>query len=176
MYAQVLQIIGDRLVRLLLVQLSSFSVEILTFRAVLFQEAVKDFLCDCQVLPVRLIELLQKFEGQLGAFVLKLGVDLEGALEKPFVALLQVLGQSVVERLQLEAVLFRLLEGCRGDWGLCLFLGIVQGLLLVFLILILFTRVVLITLLVVLIYFLLALAFYHGRVEVVLAHVHVVVR
>ena len=90
-------------------------------------------------------------------------------------ALLQVLGQGVVQSLQLETVLLGLLQGGRGDWGLGLFLRVVQGLLLVFLILILFIGVVLITLLVVLIHFLLALALDHGRVEVVLAHVHVVV-
>ena len=99
-----------------LAKLTALSIQIVGFRAIFFQKTIQDLFGNLKILTIRFYELLQKLLCRGSIFVFKLWIDFEAALEEPIVAFLQVLWQSVIQRLELEAVLLWLLEWCGCRW------------------------------------------------------------
>lgn len=111
-----LQIVFNILVGFFLIKLATLTVKIIWLWAILLQKTVEYFLSDLKVLSIRLDKLFEELLGLRCIFIFKLWIDLKAALEESVVTLLQVLGQSMIKCLQLEAILLGLLHrsGCRG--------------------------------------------------------------
>lgn len=109
-HIQLVQVVLDGLVGFSLVELPSFLVKVFALSPIFLKETVQNFPGGFQILAVWLFKLFEELLSPLRIFVLKLRVDFAVAFEEPFLALMQILGQGMLKRLQFECI-FLLLFG-----------------------------------------------------------------